>query len=798
MSELIIVDKGSRVDHPAYEVALLVLPIEVDSTLTTFAITAATRSLLSSALLSLRQRLYINLELTATHWASLSSVTCDKLLSDIYRHAFNVSPHIDVRVLLPSPSLPLSTADHTVSVRIPADVQIVFRSRHDDVKKFVVDSRDAKITFPTSTITVGTEKEDAPELSPPVDTEFASSSSAPSSSTASSAAKPSALTAEQANTSIAAHLNQYENVVVGGTFDRIHLGHKILLTVTAFCASKSVTVGVTDDSLLTKKYLTDLVAPTTQRINDVTEFLTSIRPALTYHVVSISTPEGPTVTESNYQALVVSLETEVGGRSINTQRQALSFPLMQLVAVGLLPSSVVTEKMSSSASRLADLGRYLGRFHPYPWARKIDNQPYIIAVTGGIASGKSSISKYLAEHYNVKYVDCDLLGHASYTKTGLAYPLLIQHFGEDILDANKEIDRKKLGGIVFHPTTGKDSLLKLNSIVWPVIQQLVEEKLKEFNKDDIVVIEAAVLLQAKWDFMNEAWVCFVPRHEAISRIMTRNSLTEADATSRVNAQESNQFRIERADVLLSTMFEKEKTQAIVREAWTKILERRELWKVNEAGTSVKDHFLSLLSDVKADATIMNKWWSTIEAAYTESHRAYHSMSHLTALLRQYDEQYAYMYDPVFVKLCIFFHDVVYRTEKKGLTSHSNEKHSAELFEQFASEVKLDAKLTSLVVDTILITEQHTALRALTFDQALFLDIDLSILGSSPSEYEAYAAGVRKEYSHVEASAFAAGRTKILQSIIAHPQYLFRTAQFRRLIPAALKNIQNEIAALNAK
>lgn len=99
------------------------------------------------------------------------------------------------------------------------------------------------------------------------------------------------------------------------------------------------------------------------------------------------------------------------------------------------------------------------------------SKPYIIGLTGGLASGKSSIRKRL-EKLGAVTIDCDLLGHKTYIKDTNAYKKLIETFGaENILDDNMNINRRSLGSIVF----GKpDELKKLTDIVWPEIRNLIK------------------------------------------------------------------------------------------------------------------------------------------------------------------------------------------------------------------------------------------------------------------------------------------------------------------------------------
>lgn len=105
----------------------------------------------------------------------------------------------------------------------------------------------------------------------------------------------------------------FQRVAVGGTFDHLHAGHKILLTMTAFLAKQSMVVGVTDDSMLLKKQHRELIASTAERVKSVENYMQRVKCNISYNIVPIKDPFGPTVTDPTIDALVVSKETLKGG-----------------------------------------------------------------------------------------------------------------------------------------------------------------------------------------------------------------------------------------------------------------------------------------------------------------------------------------------------------------------------------------------------------------------------------------------------------------------------------------------------
>ena len=121
----------------------------------------------------------------------------------------------------------------------------------------------------------------------------------------------------------------------------------------------------------------------------------------------------------------------------------------------------------------------------------------VICLTGGIASGKSSAAKFLGEK-GALLIDADKLGHRVYDPGTEGFTKVVAQFGEDIVSAEGEIDRKVLGGKVFGDP---DGLKKLTDIVWPEIRKLAEAEIAESkatNPERVVVLEAAVLFEAGW------------------------------------------------------------------------------------------------------------------------------------------------------------------------------------------------------------------------------------------------------------------------------------------------------------
>lgn len=122
----------------------------------------------------------------------------------------------------------------------------------------------------------------------------------------------------------------------------------------------------------------------------------------------------------------------------------------------------------------------------------------------------------------------------------------------------------------------KDELKKLTDIVWPEIQRLVDANVEDLFRQGhkIIVVEAALLIDANWNAgMNEVWVCFVSDEEAISRSVLRDGSNAEKVKGILSSQMKNRDRIAKANVLLSSFWEREYTLKQVNKAWRSLLER---------------------------------------------------------------------------------------------------------------------------------------------------------------------------------------------------------------------------------
>eukprot|EP00696_Hemimastix_kukwesjijk_P013357 gnl/Hemi2/26729_TR8987_c0_g1_i1.p1 gnl/Hemi2/26729_TR8987_c0_g1~~gnl/Hemi2/26729_TR8987_c0_g1_i1.p1 ORF type:complete len:227 (+),score=30.05 gnl/Hemi2/26729_TR8987_c0_g1_i1:282-962(+) len=145
---------------------------------------------------------------------------------------------------------------------------------------------------------------------------------------------------------------RYHIGVLGGTFDRLHSGHKILLSVSALLCDRQLIVGVSGQALLTKKKHAEMIQSFETRCANVVEFLRAFRPNLAVQTAAINDPVGPAGVDPTLELIVVTAETEKGAGMVNSARTAAGLCALAVHVTGLLACSASADgKISSSYLR---------------------------------------------------------------------------------------------------------------------------------------------------------------------------------------------------------------------------------------------------------------------------------------------------------------------------------------------------------------------------------------------------------------------------------------------------------------
>lgn len=160
---------------------------------------------------------------------------------------------------------------------------------------------------------------------------------------------------------------------------------------------------------------------------------------------------------------------------------------------------------------------------------------YFLGLTGGIATGKSTADEFFKKK-NIPIVDSDQIAHELMAKDQASYQAIVGHFGNEILAADGEIDRKKLGSIVFND---KNQLKRLNELTHPLILNNMEEKITQYQAQGVplVILDIPLLFEDDLSHYCDATLLVTaPPQLELSRLMARNNLSKEDAQKRIASQ----------------------------------------------------------------------------------------------------------------------------------------------------------------------------------------------------------------------------------------------------------------------
>ncbi|GAB5588264.1 Dephospho-CoA kinase cab5 [Umbelopsis nana] len=173
----------------------------------------------------------------------------------------------------------------------------------------------------------------------------------------------------------------------------------------------------------------------------------------------------------------------------------------------------------------------------------------LVGLTGGIGSGKSTVSRIFAEQ-NIPIIDADLIARQVVEPGRRAYNLIRKYFGDEILNADGTIDRPKLGSIVF---ADSDKRKVLNSCVHPYVRlEMLKQVLWHWMSGaKLVVVDVPLLFESKLDkFVNTTVVVYCSEGLQLQRIMKRDNMSEEAATQRIRSQMPLSEKVKLADIVL--------------------------------------------------------------------------------------------------------------------------------------------------------------------------------------------------------------------------------------------------------
>lgn len=189
----------------------------------------------------------------------------------------------------------------------------------------------------------------------------------------------------------------------------------------------------------------------------------------------------------------------------------------------------------------------------------------IIGITGGIASGKTMATDYLAE-LGAPVVDADVISHRVTEQGSPVLAEIAAAFGEGYLDEAGNLRRQKLGDLIFND---KESRTKLNQIIHPRIGSAIQEEIKRFEDagEPFLIFSAPLLLEGGNAMAEEIWVVALDPEEQIRRLMARDGVNREEAEARLGSQSSLEEKLARADRVIDNNGSREEARRQIKILW---------------------------------------------------------------------------------------------------------------------------------------------------------------------------------------------------------------------------------------
>jgi len=192
--------------------------------------------------------------------------------------------------------------------------------------------------------------------------------------------------------------------------------------------------------------------------------------------------------------------------------------------------------------------------------------PMLIGLTGNIGTGKSTVAGMLAG-LGAEVIDADEVAHEVMRAGTPVHAAVVETFGPDVLSPDGEIDRKRLGSLVF---ADSEALARLESILHPAIIETIQRRIQAASAN-VVVLEAIKLIEAGLaDVCDAVWVTTCPPRQQVHRIMVERGLSRAEAELRVRAQSPQEEKIARADVVIDNSGSLSQARSQVQAAWERL------------------------------------------------------------------------------------------------------------------------------------------------------------------------------------------------------------------------------------
>ena len=199
--------------------------------------------------------------------------------------------------------------------------------------------------------------------------------------------------------------------------------------------------------------------------------------------------------------------------------------------------------------------------------QKSKNNQRRIGLTGGIASGKTTITNYIRKHKNIPILDADDLSKELIKPNTYGYKKILDYFGNKIIDnennSERAINRKLLRHIIFKNSESKKWIEKL---LHPLIKEKMIEDCSQYKNNQTIVLVIPLLFEAKFeDICTEIWLVKCPKELQKTRLITRDKVSEKEAYESINLQLSFEEKRKFADIILDNSDDQNKWIKTIRE-----------------------------------------------------------------------------------------------------------------------------------------------------------------------------------------------------------------------------------------
>ena len=191
---------------------------------------------------------------------------------------------------------------------------------------------------------------------------------------------------------------------------------------------------------------------------------------------------------------------------------------------------------------------------------------FVIGLTGNIGTGKSVVRKML-ERLGAAGIDADDLAKNAILKGTAGYAMVLQEFGIGIVGTDEEIDRSRLGNIVF---LDRNALAKLETIIHPIVREEISQRIGS-SRSDVIVIEAIKLIESGlFTACDEIWVTYTPKKLQLARLKQKRGMNAADVLHRIQSQSPQATKMRQADRVIRNDGSLDKTWQQVTAAWLEL------------------------------------------------------------------------------------------------------------------------------------------------------------------------------------------------------------------------------------